>query len=66
VHGHKIKIPPAMFGRQSGPAGPHRFGVVVEIAAADRFFVRDPDGNRIELLHWDRPYRPGTDGRFSA
>jgi catechol 2,3-dioxygenase-like lactoylglutathione lyase family enzyme len=34
----------------------------VKIAAADRFFVRDPDGNRIELLQWERPYRPDTDG----
>lgn len=38
----------------------------VKIAAADRFFVRDPDGNRIEFLQWDRPYTPDTDGRFSA
>jgi catechol 2,3-dioxygenase-like lactoylglutathione lyase family enzyme len=38
----------------------------VKIAAADRFFVRDPDGNRIEFLQWDRPYAPDTDGRFSA
>ena len=35
----------------------------VQIAAADRFFVRDPDGNRIEVLHWDRPYDPSRDGR---
>jgi catechol 2,3-dioxygenase-like lactoylglutathione lyase family enzyme len=38
----------------------------VKVAAADRFFVRDPDGNRIEVLHWDRPYLPETDGRYSA
>ncbi len=42
-------------------------GVVIEetvkIAAADRFFVRDPDGNRIEVLQWVRPYHPETDGR---
>jgi glyoxylase I family protein len=38
----------------------------VKIAAADRFFVRDPDGNRIELLQWERPYTPDTDGRYSA
>jgi catechol 2,3-dioxygenase-like lactoylglutathione lyase family enzyme len=36
----------------------------VKVAAADRFFVRDPDGNRIEILHWDRPYVPATDGNF--
>jgi catechol 2,3-dioxygenase-like lactoylglutathione lyase family enzyme len=38
----------------------------VKIAAADRFFVRDPDGNRIELLQWQRPYRPDADGRASV
>jgi catechol 2,3-dioxygenase-like lactoylglutathione lyase family enzyme len=38
----------------------------VKIAAANRFFVRDPDGNRIELLEWSRPYTPATDGRYSA
>jgi catechol 2,3-dioxygenase-like lactoylglutathione lyase family enzyme len=38
----------------------------VKIAGADRFFVRDPDGNRIEVLQWVRPYRPETDGRYSA
>jgi catechol 2,3-dioxygenase-like lactoylglutathione lyase family enzyme len=38
----------------------------VKIAAADRFFVRDPFGNRIELLQWDRPYDPEQDGRYSA
>lgn len=37
----------------------------VKIAAADRFFLRDPDGNRIELLQWERPYNPATDGRIS-
>jgi catechol 2,3-dioxygenase-like lactoylglutathione lyase family enzyme len=38
----------------------------VKIAAADRFFVRDPDGNRVELLQWVRPYAPETDGRMSG
>ena len=36
----------------------------VKIAAADRFFVRDPDGNRIEILQWERLYDPATDGRL--
>ena len=47
-----------------------RLGVALDettkIAAADRFFVRDPDGNRIELLQWHRPYQPEVDGRFLA
>lgn len=38
----------------------------VKIAAADRFFVRDPDGNRIEILEWERPYDPETDGRYQV
>jgi glyoxylase I family protein len=38
----------------------------VKIAAADRFFVRDPDGNRIEILQWQRPYRPQLDGTFAV
>jgi catechol 2,3-dioxygenase-like lactoylglutathione lyase family enzyme len=36
----------------------------VEIPGADRFFIRDPDGNRIEVLHWNRDYDPDQDGRF--
>ena len=36
----------------------------VKIPGADRFFVRDPDGNRIEILHWERPYQPESDGRY--
>jgi catechol 2,3-dioxygenase-like lactoylglutathione lyase family enzyme len=38
----------------------------VKIVAADRFFLRDPDGNRIEILQWNRRYRPHSDGLFSA
>src|SRR5262245_12385658 len=26
------------------------------IHGADRFFIRDPDGNRIEIIQWLRPY----------
>ena len=37
----------------------------VKIAAADRFFVRDPDGNRIEVLQWERPYDPEADGKLA-
>jgi catechol 2,3-dioxygenase-like lactoylglutathione lyase family enzyme len=27
------------------------------IPGADRFFIADPDGNRIEIIQWLRPYR---------
>jgi catechol 2,3-dioxygenase-like lactoylglutathione lyase family enzyme len=30
----------------------------VRIPNADRFFVRDPDGNRIEIIQWSVPYDP--------
>jgi catechol 2,3-dioxygenase-like lactoylglutathione lyase family enzyme len=36
----------------------------VKIPGAERFFIRDPDGNRIEVLHWHRPYNPQQDGHF--
>lgn len=32
------------------------------IPGADRFFIHDPDGNRIEIIQWLRPYDPKTDG----
>ena len=31
----------------------------VPIPGADRFFVRDPDGNRIELIEWEIPWGEG-------
>lgn len=40
-----------------------RIEETVAVPGCDRFFVRDPDGNRIEFLHWHRPYDPVTDGR---
>ena len=32
----------------------------VRIPNADRFFIRDPDGNRIELIQWLKPYDPAA------
>jgi catechol 2,3-dioxygenase-like lactoylglutathione lyase family enzyme len=32
----------------------------VRIPNADRFFIRDPDGNRIELIQWLKPYDPSA------
>lgn len=32
------------------------------IPGADRFFIHDPDGNRIEVIQWHRPYDPARDG----
>jgi catechol 2,3-dioxygenase-like lactoylglutathione lyase family enzyme len=32
------------------------------IPRADRFFVHDPDGNRIEIIQWIEPYDPAVSG----
>ncbi len=32
------------------------------IPGADRFFVADPDGNRIEIIQWHEPYDPAVSG----
>ena len=33
------------------------------IPGADRFFIYDPDGNRIEIMHWLRPYSSEENAR---
>jgi glyoxylase I family protein len=30
------------------------------IPGADRFFIHDPDGNRIEIIQWEIPYDPAA------
>ncbi len=30
------------------------------IPGAERFFISDPDGNRIEIIQWLRPYDPSA------
>lgn len=32
------------------------------IPGADRFFIRDPDANRIEIIQWQDPYDPAVSG----
>ena len=32
------------------------------IPHCDRFFIHDPDGNRIELIQWIEPYDPSKSG----
>lgn len=32
------------------------------IPGADRFFLFDPDGNRIEIIQWLQPYDPAVSG----
>jgi catechol 2,3-dioxygenase-like lactoylglutathione lyase family enzyme len=46
-----------------------RLGLPVEettpIPGADRFFTADPDGNRIEIIQWHRPYDPAENGSLN-
>lgn len=41
-------------------------GVPIEettlIPSCDRFFIYDPDGNRIEIIQWLEPYNPAASG----
>jgi catechol 2,3-dioxygenase-like lactoylglutathione lyase family enzyme len=41
-----------------------RIDETVKIPGANRFFIRDPDGNRIEVLQWESKYDPERDGRY--
>ena len=38
----------------------------IAIPGCERFFIRDPDENRIEILKWNRKYDSNRDGRFSS
>jgi catechol 2,3-dioxygenase-like lactoylglutathione lyase family enzyme len=44
----------------------HTHGIGIEettpIPHCDRFFVHDPDGNRIEVIQWLQPYDPAASG----
>jgi len=33
-----------------------------KIPGCDRFFIYDPDGNRIEIIQWLEPYDPASSG----
>ena len=38
------------------------FQETTPIPGADRFFVSDPDGNRLEIIQWLEPYDPAASG----
>ena len=44
----------------------HERGIVMDettlIPGCDRFFIHDPDGNRIEIIQWLEPYDPARIG----
>jgi len=50
-----VKAARAYFQAQGVP-----FTETTRIPEADRIFINDPDGNRIELIQWERPYDPAA------
>jgi glyoxylase I family protein len=38
------------------------FSETTPIPGADRFFIADPDGNRVEVIQWLEPYAAATSG----
>jgi catechol 2,3-dioxygenase-like lactoylglutathione lyase family enzyme len=57
-----LRIPDAKAAREHM----RNHGVAIQetgpIPHCDRFFVHDPDGNRIELIQWIEPYDPAASG----
>ena len=57
-----LRVPDARAAREHF----RRHGVEIQetgpIPHCDRFFVGDPDGNRIELIQWIEPYNPAESG----
>jgi catechol 2,3-dioxygenase-like lactoylglutathione lyase family enzyme len=57
-----LRVPSAVEARNHF----RRLGVPIEetvpIPHCDRFFVHDPDGNRIEIIQWLQPYNPRESG----
>jgi glyoxylase I family protein len=57
-----LRIPDAKAARQHMRAHGVEIQETGPIPHCDRFFVSDPDGNRIELIQWIEPYDPAVSG----
>ncbi len=57
-----LRVPDARAAREHF----RQHGIAIQettsIPGADRFFVADPDGNRIEIIQWLEPYDPAVSG----
>jgi catechol 2,3-dioxygenase-like lactoylglutathione lyase family enzyme len=71
LKGQADTISPRHFALRVADAGRARayfqeHGIAIQettpIPGADRFFVADPDGNRIEIIQWLEPYDPAASG----
>ena len=57
-----LHVPDTMAARKHFAAHGVPTDETVTIPGADRFFVHDPDGNRIEIIHWAAVYDPAAIG----
>jgi catechol 2,3-dioxygenase-like lactoylglutathione lyase family enzyme len=53
-----LRIPDAVAARAYFREHSIAIDETTPIPGADRFFIRDPDGNRIEIIQWVYPYNP--------
>ena len=57
-----LAVPDARAAREHLRASGIEIQETGAIPRCDRFFVHDPDGNRIECIQWLEPYDPATRG----
>jgi glyoxylase I family protein len=57
-----LRVPDARAAREHFRAHGVETQETGPIPHCDRFFVGDPDGNRIELIQWIEPYNPAASG----
>lgn len=57
-----LRVPDAKAAREHFRARGVEVQETGPIPYCDRFFVHDPDGNRIEVIQWLQPYDPAASG----
>jgi catechol 2,3-dioxygenase-like lactoylglutathione lyase family enzyme len=57
-----LRVPDAKAAREHFRSSGVEIQETGPIPHCDRFFVSDPDGNRIELIQWIEPYDPDLSG----
>jgi catechol 2,3-dioxygenase-like lactoylglutathione lyase family enzyme len=58
-----LRVPDARRAREHFKSNGIACQETTPIPGADRFFVNDPDGNRIEIIQWLRPYSSEENAR---
>jgi glyoxylase I family protein len=58
-----LRVPDAAAARRHCQEHGVAVSETTPIPGADRFFISDPDGNRIEIIQWLRPYSSEENAR---